>query len=281
MTSFQYCSDLHLEMYASHPHKINSIKINASAKYLIIAGDLCQSKNKKVLLRMFFGRLSPMFEYIFIVMGNHDYYRTHQTRGNNWTDWTDWSDWNGRVGIPERIPESRIWMSTVEEDMRSLLTEFSNVILLQNELFVIPNTHVGVYGTTLWSEISSEDMSYVTTIMSDYYHIPQFTPQVSIELFHDNLDQMKRMLNASTTPEKIVIVTHHLPTFKLLEETPFDTHIKSAYATEVALLSHPKIVAWIAGHTHRSSSHVGNVYVNPIGRPNERLGNTFEMILSI
>ncbi len=69
--------------------------------------------------------------------------------------------------------------------------------------------------------------------------------------------------------EKIVVVTHHLPTFAAIEDKHKGSVLNAAYATELGnFIADSRISAWIYGHTHhRTDLMIGNTHLvsNPLG----------------
>jgi predicted phosphodiesterase len=74
---FQYLSDIHTEQYKSNHKKLKKIEtfIKLSAPYLLLAGDVDDPFSN--LYKEFLSYLSSLFEYIFIIVGNHEYYTQH------------------------------------------------------------------------------------------------------------------------------------------------------------------------------------------------------------
>lgn len=69
--------------------------------------------------------------------------------------------------------------------------------------------------------------------------------------------------------EKIVVVTHHLPTFLAIENRRKGDVLNAAYATELGnYIADSRISAWIYGHSHHSTAlTIGDTRFvsNPLG----------------
>lgn len=69
--------------------------------------------------------------------------------------------------------------------------------------------------------------------------------------------------------EKIVVVTHHLPTFAAIENKHKGSVLNAANATELCnYIADSRITAWIYGHSHhRTDLMIGNTHLvsNPLG----------------
>jgi predicted MPP superfamily phosphohydrolase len=251
---FQYFSDIHLEFYTSIGSTLR-FDIKPCAPYLILAGDIgipCYDN-----YRLFLEYLSPLYEYIFIITGNHEY---HYRRGK----------------YTENIDN---WMFHIDNTIRGITKQLSNVVFLQNEKFDIPNTEITIYGTTMWSHIKNDEKEHIRTVSSDCTNIPDYTLDASTEMFEVNKYLLELMVRNNPT-KQFVIVTHHLPTYKLVNEKYKDSHSNSAFATEMEISNENNVLAWVCGHTH-TPCQVEKFYCNPIGYPGENkhidFNRTFEL----
>lgn len=66
----------------------------------------------------------------------------------------------------------------------------------------------------------------------------------------ERLDQIE----ADPGIKKVVVVSHHAPTRLMLNPAYDGDLLGTAYANQLddLIISHPKIAAWISGHTHHS-----------------------------
>ena len=79
--SIQYISDIHLEFY-----KINEVDnilsyIQPNAKICVLAGDIGYPFQK--IYEIFLCGISKKFDEIFLIHGNHEYYRIGKNKGKN------------------------------------------------------------------------------------------------------------------------------------------------------------------------------------------------------
>lgn len=252
---FQYFSDLHLEFGSEYKQKIKPF-----APYLVIAGDIgniCGDHRHKY--EKFLEYVSKMFTYVFIITGNHEYYKICKYNKVNNKDWFNY----------------------VEQTIRDISSKWPNVIYLQNTYFKIPNTKICVYGSTLWSTIDDNYKYIISQQMNDYNMIPNFSTDKSTQLFRDSL----QILIASMIKEKdykFVIVTHHLPSYDLISNKYKGDIINSAFANNIdtKILNDPQILAWFCGHTHLPYE-LGKFHVNPIGYPFENACDDFNKVIHI
>jgi len=234
---FQYLSDIHLETH-TFPHQTWS-KIKPCAPYLIIAGDLGNVFDQ--WYKRFLSEVSSQFKYVFLISGNHEYY---YVKGHF-------------------ISDTDQWMSYVDQEIEKITKGFKNVIFLQNKLFLIPDTHIAVYGTTLWSDILDDERSDIRKYINDYNKIPNFTTGKSSQLYRQNV---KKLLSAlDDHPDyKFIVISHHLPSYDLIASKYLNCGLNSAFTSQIELAKREQILAWVAGHTH-APKQLGKFYVNPIG----------------
>lgn len=251
-TTFQYVSDIHTEMYNVLPKDIYTFPFTPQASYLILGGDIGYPFHRNYY--QFLSQLSPLFEHIFIIAGNHEYYQTKY-------------DLVKATATAEAPGKS--WMAAVDTRIREVVASFDNMTFLQNETYDIPDTNLTVFGGTFWSDILPEEQENVRRSLADYRYIPEFTPQKSRELFQTSC----RTLQAAmvTKPERdFVVISHHLPSYTLVAEQykSMEPPINSAFASEIVEAQSPQIKAWVAGHTH-TPMELGKFHVNPFGYPTE------------
>ena len=89
--------------------------------------------------------------------------------------------------------------------------------------------------------------------MNDYaqilYNKRRIIPQNINNEFERNLAFIKQSVSESDA-EKIVVVTHHLPTFAAIEDRHKGSVLNDAYATELGdFIADSRISAWIYGHS--------------------------------
>lgn len=245
--SFQYFSDVHTEFF-HNIEQVEQIDIKAMAPYLIIAGDIGNVFNKyrEYYVRLL-AKVSSMFKYVFIISGNHEYYSL----------------------TSQNTETSDEWFKLVESEIMNIAKQFPNVIYLQNEIFNIPDTDICIYGTTLWSNINPFYQSKILRQMSDYTLIPNFSIGKTREIYNSNVEKLQDVILQSTN-KRFVVISHHLPSYELIDDKYKYCDLNSAFASSVNISMDNKIVAWVAGHTHMPQEK-GKFHVNPIGYPGENM----------
>lgn len=147
--------------------------------------------------------------------------------------------------------------------------------------------------STGWSPVKKNTW-LIRHQLYDYYAIKGFTVENTVELSKKQYDWIyQTVIEQSKIADKIVVVTHHLPSSAFISDQYRGSQINEAFAvmdyeTEQMVfdIAHmPKVAAWMHGHSHDPyMAKVGNcLFVrNPIGYENERdLSDGFNKIIKI
>jgi predicted phosphodiesterase len=239
---FGYISDCHLE-FAKRlfyiPEKLD---------FLIFAGDTHRSpKNAQKVIKEL--RAETELPIIYIC-GNHEFY--------------------GRT-FPNAYNE-----------YKKILKKIPDVHFLEKDTIVING--VRILGTTLWSDISNPmNELYAKAAMNDYRYIYNsknskkcISPSDTTKAFLKNKKWIISILKENFDGPTIV-VTHHLPTFQVVNPQYKNNPVTSAYASaldDILVAFAPDV--WIYGHSHSGlSMRIGKteVLTNPIGYPGENQFN--------
>ncbi|PNG99222.1 hypothetical protein TSOC_015006 [Tetrabaena socialis] len=230
---FQYISDVHLE-------KGNRVTLQRHAPNLILAGDIGDPAEEVYVT--FIEEASHLFDHVFLVCGNHEYYSSTRC------------------------------MSSTESMIRDIVGSFENVHFLQNEVFHFPNSSVSVFGATLWTAIQYQNADIIRCMVSDYRCIrvneaEMFSVSTNNEL-HERTKQAFVNLRCEAPDRKWVVVCHHMPSKDLVSERHRGSLLGDAYASDVDCFRDDDVVAVVYGHTH-DKSQIGKYYCNPYGYPSE------------
>lgn len=246
---FQYFSDVHIDHYPKKSYP--DFNIQRCAPYLIIAGDI--GDPFECTYERFLETVSKIFDMVFITSGNHEYYKCKNARFYKKTD----------------------WMEYVDNQIRSVVGRFHNVIFLQNTSYTIDN--IVIYGSTLWSDILKEEECRVVTSMNDYTWIPCFSTKMSSQLYNQNILHLTDALSQLQPNQRMIVVTHHLPSFDMICEKYRNSGFNSAFASDVKIRDNENIIKWVAGHTHVRVNR-DKFVVNPIGYPRETSAQNFNEV---
>lgn len=172
---FQYASDLHLEFRDNYTHLMELEPLKPVAPYLILAGDIDIIGLEEVLRYDIFKFLSEHWKEVFIIPGNHEYYKK--------------GDVSESFNIDYHI--------------------FPNVRYLNHQKIHLEG--VDFYFTTLWSRTGS---SLIKTYISDFrsckYGSQPFSYKHHDELHNKAVFWLNRELNKDKEYPRVVI-SHFVP----------------------------------------------------------------------
>lgn len=238
MVNFQIASDLHIEVYDYTPPALSLI--TPKADILILAGDIGHI-HKYEQLRGFLVDVCQHFQYVLYIMGNHEYYHEE--------------------GMPRKN------MDELFSDVKKIESEIKNLKILDRSSVLIDN--VCVIGCTLWSEATN---------------VPPFIVRVNglnknkyNSLYQQDKEYISRMIRyCDVNDYKLLVVTHHTPTYDLLNLRRKRERFKSLYASHLDhLLDNDRVHTWVCGHIHvnfdRKSNNGTRLVGNQKGKPKDRI----------
>lgn len=217
----QYASDLHLEFSINRKFLAQNF-LKADGDILVLAGDIVPFA-KMHLAKSFFKKISNMYEQVYWIAGNHEYY------------YSDVADrFNPANSFSEKIA--------------------SNITLLNNTTIELDK--VRILFSTFWSSIPDGDIIYLQKGMADFSLIKEDKKLLSCDtynLWHKNaINYITREL-AIPSDKKTIVVTHHVPTFYNYPDEFIYSRISAGFATEYKdFIADSMIDYWIFGHHHRN-----------------------------
>ena len=252
-----YLSDIHLECLVPQKGNVSFETFVARTTHMLPEGD---TRNDILVLAgdIFNGTKSLMwgghswmkhvaekFCHVIVVLGNHDYW--HNV------------------------------LSVLPIKYQRMLDSLPNVSFLHNGDWASVGD-IAFIGGTLWTDMDKDSPIAVTaapTLMNDYRYIRDGN-YIKIRA-HQTLTEHHKTRGSlfylckqfEALGNKIVVVTHHAPTFKSCEDS-FRGHASNVYyASDMSEdILDRKIDVWIHGHTHSSCEYsVGETLVlcNPFG----------------
>jgi predicted phosphodiesterase len=240
MVKFQIASDLHIE-FRNERYAVVTDYITPSADVLILAGDI-GNLYQYDQLRQFLEDVCNLFQYVLYVPGNHEYYRV-----NN---------------IPE-VPLHQLTDLLIE-----LETNISNLFLLNRGSVCIED--VCIAGCTLWSDPK------VTSIPHYIVRIRGFNkPAIYRAAHHKDLRFIDRTVAyCKEKKQKLLMVTHHCPTYRVTKGKKDNDEYVSLYATNLERrLRGDQVHTWVCGHIHKNFDFVSTqgtrVVGNQKGKPKD------------
>lgn len=253
----QFVSDLHLEM---HDRK-NTGTIEPGmfvkpgvAEYLALCGDI--GYPERPALRTFLAWCSKNWKTVFYIAGNHEYY--NHAFSNQST------------------------MEEKESMLEAICSEFPNVHFLQKKSVFLSEYNLRICGTTLWSHIPEEMYFKVLLGRNDYRkilhssdeeEICNLTPTIIEKIHIEQKIWLEKEIDlAWQAKERVLVLTHHLPTYKLVHEKYEGHSLNCGFASHLDYLLREPVKAWICGHSHTGQRLEINGLVcalNPVGYPGE------------
>ena len=259
----QYISDLHLEHYKIHTEEqlnpLQWIKPDPTADVLVLAGDI--GNPHKTSYGLFLKWCSTNWPQVVIIAGNHEFYQEGA---------------GGIVGRPGAETGTRLSPRYEALEVIQIITRhYPNIHFLDRGRFTVsPGVHI--LGCTLWSDIPADMRKYAVEGLNDFRLIPGATFEGYAGWHARDRDWLATELRAvSTVGEIAVVVTHHLPTPRLIAEKYSDHPMNCCFATDLeALIQETAPAAWICGHSHSGNTlEIGGtrLALNPHGYPGERV----------
>lgn len=237
--NFQYISDIHLECYNNNVNKVKRkfMMTNKNNDILLLAGDI--GKPTHNTYKEFLKEMSLSFEKVFITTGNHEYYNMDMSMNN---------------------------VDNICRDICRTMPH-NNVTFLQNEVCDITND-IKIFGGTFWTKIPSSSHTLISQSINDYNLISDFTPENSSILHSIAINALKTALDQNDTNTKWIVMSHHMPSFELIDAKYKTLQINHAFACDIPLAHDERIKAWVYGHTH-TPKQINKFYCNPVGYPGE------------
>ena len=223
-------SDLHLELKGN----LNYVKSNdfdAVGDVLVLAGDILYLNNNFMPRMKLWNWASKNFRQTMIIPGNHEFYGNDDVakRGDSWQYM-----FRKNIGY-----------------------YYNKVVHIDDTDFIL---------TTLWSMIPEQDEYYVWRGLNDFHRIMYNGHRLTIEDYNQEhkkcLSFLKKAVEESRA-DKIVVVSHHLPTTLVVAPHHKVSTLNSAFATELGnYIADSRINIWIYGHSHTNiNTVVGNTKV--------------------
>ncbi|XWV24789.1 metallophosphoesterase-like protein [Tupanvirus deep ocean] len=258
----RYASDLHLELRNTikHPKLVPLWDFNSKPTdkyYLALLGDIGNPYQEN--LKLFLEKVSPKYQKIFYVPGNHEYY-------------------NFRVK-PNKSKEE------FDQKLEELCNQFDNIVYMNNKTYDLDG--IKIIGSTLWSNVPPDHREYISRALNDYHLIKKKSSENDTleNITIDDTNQwnandimfIEKELN--NTNNSCIIMTHHAPLFsddseKKYTADPIYLNSKNNYAFHNNLehLLKPPVYAWLYGHTHYASKFKKNdviIATNQLGYASE------------
>lgn len=217
----QYASDLHLE-FGENSRWLKEHPLIPSADILVLAGDIGYLGDDNYISHPFWNRVSEDFNQVIVVPGNHEFYKFFDINELR----------NG-------------WQLEIRHNVRVC---YNSVIALNEETDLI--------ASTLWAHIPPSEEYLTERCVSDFKRIRNGEFRLSAQRFNEEHEVCRNFIEkavSESNAERIVVATHHVPSFTLMAEEFKDSSINGAFTVELAgMIAESRINCWIYGHSHRN-----------------------------
>ncbi|KAL0488538.1 hypothetical protein AKO1_015763 [Acrasis kona] len=246
----QIASDLHLEFTRK------DFDIKKIGNCLALVGDIgVAAKNT---YEPFIKKQSDLFEHVFVLAGNHEYYGQEYNAANS--------------------------------DIKSICGKYSNVHFLQQSSFLYEDGSdkpIRVLGCTLWSNVPPNCEDKVLSYLNDYRvikikeegeEVRKLTVRDTNRMHQEDLNWLKNEIeSAKQRGERVVVLTHHAPLDKGTSAPQYEVETnlaRTAFATDLqSMICSKNMELWAYGHTHYNNEiEMKGTFVvsNQAGYSNER-----------
>ena len=239
-------SDLHTELKW---YCIPELEDEANT-VVILAGDIGIAKRPETTYLPTVANACKRFKHVFMVLGNHEH-------------------WDGSLNTSY----SKIFCDTLEYDNFDVLDK--GTVVLDGVAFI---------GATLWTDMDDNNPVVImhAMAMNDYDRIrigPTEKPYRQNLRPLDTMSHHKRdkeyiypeITKQKEAGNKVVVITHHAPSFQSVADVYQGKTINGAYCTELGNdICDLEPDLWVHGHTHYSFDYVihkTRIVCNPRGYP--------------
>jgi predicted phosphohydrolase len=219
---------------------------------LVLPGDI--GKLKSQVYREFIKTASLQFKYVIFILGNHEYWGTN--------------------------------IISAIEHAKTIAEDFENVYFLHDSFVIIDD--IKFIGSTLWTALNPVQALDASTYMNDYSRIrhgSQSEPWKTklrasdTQFFNFKSFEYIKQEVQNNTCSKLVIITHHAPSFQSVAPHYYGDKGNCYYCTDYeGFMMNNKIDNWLHGHIHWFKDYkVGNCRVtcNPRGYHGENINGPF------
>ena len=130
-----------------------------------------------------------------------------------------------------------------------------NVRVCYNSVIAL-NEETDLIASTLWAHIPPSEEYLTERCVSDFKRIRNGEFRLSAQRFNEEHEVCRNFIEKAVSESnatRIVVATHHVPSFALMAEEFKDSSINGAFTVELAgMIAESRINCWIYGHSHRN-----------------------------
>ena len=245
----QYASDLHLE-FRENSRYLKDFPLKVAGDILVLAGDSAYLGDQNMTSHPFWDWASENYEQVIVALGNHEFYKYYDLQ--LMTD--------GTVGKIRK-----------------------NVHYYYNRVIEIGD--VAIVVSTLWAHIPLNEAYLTERFVADFHRILYGENMLTAADFNREHEHCLSFIKKSVAEQKaagkkVVVVTHHVPSFELSSSDFAGSTINGAFTVELKdYIAESGIDYWIYGHSHRNiTKRIGNTecLCNQLGYTFKNEHSTFQ-----
>lgn len=236
MTRLQIVSDIHIEYNNNDvPNPLEFI--TPSADILVLAGDI-GSLYKPRQLSGFLSLLCSHFQIVLYIPGNHEFYKQQDIK-----------------------PVS---IQTLKDRLYTIERSISNLYVLDRSSVRIDD--VCIAGCTLWTKPEIPIPKYIV-------RIHKMDSSVYSAIHDSDVKYIGKMIKfCEKNKLRLVVVTHHGPTYRILDGTKKRKKFVSLYVNQLNhFLTSSKVHTWICGHVHHNFDFITSGGTRVVGNQKGKL----------
>lgn len=224
----QYASDLHLE-FGDNSKWLKDNPLIPSADILVLTGDIGYLDDANYKTHPFWDWASENYKQVIVIPGNHELYKF--------------------LDINE-LHEG--WSLEIRPNVKAF---YNSVIPLDEETDLI--------ASTLWAYVPPAEEYLTERCVSDFKRIRNGEYRLSAQRFNEEHLKCRAFIEkavAESKASKIIVATHHVPSFELMSQEFKNSSINGAFTVELRnFIKNSPINIWIYGHSHRNiDKTIGN-----------------------
>lgn len=210
------------DIHLEYRNKIPIIK--PKTNYLALLGDI--GYPNQPIYHEFLKYCSQNWDQVILLSGNHEYWAKHTNIQDN------------NVLVKNDYVNKNTHFENIDLMISNLVSKYDNIHFLNNASYLLDN-HL-ILGTTLWSKNPDHPR-----ILTEH--------RKSVNWLEDSIDK--------NSHQQIIVLTHHLPSYRLIIPKYQNHPNKHRYATNLDYLIKPPISAWLCGHSHcQFETKINNIY---------------------
>ena len=211
----QYCSDLHLESEENRRY-FETDSLQVSGEILVLAGDIIPLLDENYN-NSFLHFISKNYKQVFWVPGNHEFY----------------------------------YRNISDFDISFNYKLFGNINIVNN--IALQYDDIYFIFSTLWSRISKNKEKHVEQNVADFECITNNDKKFKVPDFNRLHEESLKFIRQSLAQgkNKVVIVTHHIPSFLCNKPVHNLSNINEAFCVDLTdFIEDSNARFWLYGHSH-------------------------------